>query len=105
MLGAILGPGWYAGFVGMNPLRRGHHYGEDPALLCELHVEHEDGSVEVIASDERWRATTGPLEYSDLLMGERYDARRELGAVDARDRRYTRATPPCSSPSARSRCG
>ena len=26
-------------------------------------------------------ATTGPLVYSDLLMGERYDARRELGAV------------------------
>ncbi len=80
VLGAILGPGWYAGFVGMNPLRRGNHYGEDPALLCELHVEHDDGSVQVIASDESWRAATGPLEYSDLLMGERYDARRELGA-------------------------
>jgi alpha-L-rhamnosidase len=79
VLGAILGPGWYAGFVGMNPLRRGNHYGEDPALLCELHIEHDDGSIEVIASDERWCATTGPLEYSDLLMGERYDARRELG--------------------------
>ena len=64
----------------MNPLRRGNHYGEDPALLCELHVEHEDGSVQVIASDARWRAAAGPLEYSDLLMGERYDARRELGA-------------------------
>ena len=63
-----------------NPLRRGNHYGEDPALLCELHIEHDDGSVEVIASDERWRATTGPIEYSDLLMGERYDARRELGS-------------------------
>ena len=56
----------------------------DPALLCELHLEHEDGSVEVIASDAEWRATTGPIEYSDLLMGERYDARRELGAVDRR---------------------
>jgi alpha-L-rhamnosidase len=83
VLGAILGPGWYAGFVGMNPLRRGNHYGEDPALLCELHVEHEDGSVQVIASDADWRATTGPLGYSDLLMGERYDARRELGAWSA----------------------
>ena len=80
VLGAILGPGWYAGFVGMNPLRRGNHYGEDPALLCELHVEHDDGSVRVIGSDESWRAATGPLEYSDLLVGERYDARRELGA-------------------------
>ena len=64
-------------------MRRGNHYGRDPALLCELHLEHEDGSVEVIASDAQWRATTGPLEFSDLLMGERYDARRELGAWTA----------------------
>ena len=79
VLGAILGPGWYAGFIGFDPLRRGNHYGRDPALLCELRLEHADGSVEVIASDAEWRATTGPIEYSDLLMGERYDARRELG--------------------------
>ena len=34
----------------------------------------------MIATDGSWRATTGPFVYSDLLMGERYDARRELGA-------------------------
>ena len=33
----------------------------------------------MVASDERWRATTGPIRYSDLLHGEHYDARRELG--------------------------
>ena len=55
VLGAILGDGWYAGFVGMNPLRPGNHYGEDPALLCELHLEHDDGSVEV----DRQRRSAG----------------------------------------------
>ena len=55
VLGAILGDGWYAGFVGMNPLRPGNHYGDEPELLCELHIEHEDGSARSIASDERWR--------------------------------------------------
>ena len=79
VLGAILGPGWYAGFIGFDPLRRGNHYGRDPALLCELHLEHDDGRVEVIASDAAWQATTGPIEYSDMLMGERWDARREPG--------------------------
>ena len=83
VLGAILGPGWYAGFIGFNPLRRGNHYGRDPALLCELHLEHEDGTVEVVASDAQWQATLGPIEYSDFLMGERYDARRELAAWTA----------------------
>ena len=48
-----------------------------PELLCELHLEYADGVREVVASDERWRATTGPIRYSDLLHGEHYDARRD----------------------------
>jgi alpha-L-rhamnosidase len=78
-LGAIVGEGWYAGYVGFDAKRAGAHYGRTPQLLAELHVEHADGSRTVIATDERWRATTGPILYSDLLHGERYDARIELG--------------------------
>jgi alpha-L-rhamnosidase len=83
VLGAILGDGWYAGCVGFDARRRGSHYGTDPQLLCELHVEHADGRREVVGSDAAWRATTGPIVYADLLMGERRDARRELGAWSA----------------------
>jgi alpha-L-rhamnosidase len=79
VLGAILGDGWYAGFVGFDARRPGNHYGKEPELLCELHLERPDGTVEIIASDQHWESATGPLVYSDLLMGERYDARRELG--------------------------
>jgi alpha-L-rhamnosidase len=79
VLGAILGDGWYAGMIGFDPRRAGNHYGTEPELLCELHLDHPDGSKTVVCSDGAWRATTGPLVYSDLLMGERYDARRELG--------------------------
>jgi alpha-L-rhamnosidase len=32
----------------------------------------------VVATDGSWRVAAGPLVYSDLLMGERYDARRAL---------------------------
>jgi alpha-L-rhamnosidase len=78
VLGAILGDGWYAGFVGFDLKRAGAHYGKRPELLCELHLHYEDGSSDVVASDEHWRATTGPIRYSDLLHGEHYDARREL---------------------------
>jgi alpha-L-rhamnosidase len=80
VLGAILGDGWYAGFVGFDARQPGNHYGRDPQLLCELHLEHADGSREIVGSDGGWRTATGPLRYSDMLMGERYDARRELGA-------------------------
>jgi alpha-L-rhamnosidase len=76
-LTAILGDGWWCGFVGFDLKRAGAHYGTHPELLCELHLEHADGTLEVIASDESWEATTGPIRYSDLLHGEYYDARRE----------------------------
>src|SRR3712207_8368085 len=36
-----------------------------------------------VASDGSWRATTGPIRYSDLLHGEYYDARRELDGWDS----------------------
>jgi alpha-L-rhamnosidase len=79
VLSAVVGDGWYAGMVGFDSRRRGNHYGREPELLCELHVEYADGTREVFVSDGQWEATTGPLLYSDLLMGERCDARRQPG--------------------------
>jgi alpha-L-rhamnosidase len=89
-LSAIVGDGWYAGFVGFDARRAGNHYGVEPELLCELHIERADGAREIVASDKDWTWTDGPIVYSDLLAGERYDARRELGpwhpvAIQPRD--------------------
>lgn len=78
VIGAILGEGWYSGRVGHNQRRAGNHYGGRPALLCELHLHHDDGRVDVIASDDTWQTRQGPICYSDFLMGECYDARLEL---------------------------
>ena len=78
ILGAILGHGWYAGFVGFVPNRRGAHYGARPQLLAQLNVEYEDGTQESIATDGSWRRSTGPILYSDFLIGESYDARVEM---------------------------
>ena len=100
-LGAILGDGWYAGMIGNAPRQAGNHYGREPQLLCELHLEHPDGVVEIIASDGRWEATTGPLVYSDLLMGERCDARRPIGPwnpVTVTPRDATRLVPERAQP-------
>ena len=111
VLAAIVGDGWWSGFVGFDLKRAGAHYGTHPELLCELHIEHEDGTLDVVAGDELWRATTGPIRYSDLLHGEYYDARRELGGWTdpdyddsaGRPCAYASATASRSSPSARSR--
>ena len=77
-LGAILGDGWYAGFVGFDPKQAGAHYGTSPQLLAQLNVEYEDGSTQSIATDGSWRSSTGPILFSDLLAGESYDAREEM---------------------------
>ncbi len=48
--------------------------------LVQIEIEYGDGSRETVVSDGSWQATTGPILSSDMLMGETYDARRELGA-------------------------
>ncbi len=80
-LSAILGTGWYAGYLGFA----GQYglYGTRPQLLARLHIEYDDGATETIVSDDAWRAATGPILYSDFLMGESYDARAELPGWDA----------------------
>src|SRR5918999_336381 len=77
-LGAVLGDGWFAGFVGFDPKHRGALYGPRPQLLAQLDVEYEDGTTASLATEGSWRCSTGPILFSDLLMGESYDARREM---------------------------
>lgn len=74
-LGAVVGTGWYAGYIGMFGKEL---YGDNPHLLLELHVEYEDGSSEKWVTDDTWKTTVGPIEYSDMLMGETYDARKVM---------------------------
>jgi len=75
-LGSVLGHGWFSGRVG----RGGYQiYGYDPQLMMQMHVEYEDGSMELLATDGSWKASFGPIVSSDFLLGEVYDARQELG--------------------------
>jgi alpha-L-rhamnosidase len=74
-IGALLGDGWYRGFVGGHGWR--NVYGERLALLAELHITYTGGRHEVVTTDSKWKATTGPVRWSDLYDGEAYDARLE----------------------------
>jgi len=76
-MGAILGDGWFAGYVGGG--RKEHEYKEEPRLSLQLFLEYADGTTEVVTTGEDWKATYGPILESDLQMGEAYDARRDLG--------------------------
>ena len=82
-IGAILANGWYAGYVGFAPMHKKRardraFYGQTPALLAQLEIEYEDGKIQTVATDKNWKASTGPIRKTDILMGETYDARLEM---------------------------
>jgi len=77
VIAAILGDGWYSGYVGYKPER--DHYGKNLRLRCNLML---DGMNPVLATDATWKASTGPIVTSDFLMGEVYDARLEQPGWD-----------------------
>jgi len=86
-LGAVVAEGWYSGYVGYGllvgygPNKVGRYfYGKTPAFLAQLEIDYTDGTHETVVTDETWRVTgQGPTREADLIMGEAYDARAELG--------------------------
>lgn len=73
VIDALVGPGWYAGHLGIcGP----YHYGTSLAFRAELHIQYSDGSTAVIGTGEQWRVSDSPVLSSDIYMGETYDARR-----------------------------
>lgn len=82
-VGAIVGDGWYAGYVGYG--NRREHYGSKIRAIVQLDIEFADGSRETVASGHDWKAAVGPIKESDFLMGETYDARQEVGGWDRGD--------------------
>lgn len=73
--GAILGDGWGVGHIAWTGRQ---HYADRPQLFAQIVVEFLDGTRQIIPTDETWKVTYGPILEADMLMGESYDARREL---------------------------
>lgn len=75
-IGAMLGDGWYRGFLVWENNR--NVWGEKLALLSQLIIKYEDGTEQIIVTDETWKANNnGPVRENDLYNGETYDARLE----------------------------
>ena len=74
-IGAMLGDGWYRGYLGFFGQR--NLYGRRLALRLQLDIRYQDGRTDRIVSDPEWKTTTGPVLASDIYGGESYDAGRE----------------------------
>src|SRR5208282_3096237 len=78
-IGAILANGWYSGHIGNGGYQ---FFGRMPAFLAQLEVTYDDGSTKTIVTDSSWKSYLSPILSSDFMMGEDYDARREVKGWD-----------------------
>jgi alpha-L-rhamnosidase len=70
-LGSILGNGFY------NPAKYWTAAYGTPRFLTQIYITFEDGTEQVIVSDESWKAAESPILMDMVYYGEHYDARKE----------------------------
>ena len=80
-LSALVGRGWYAGYVGY--FHQEHCYGDRAALCLDLYLDYADGTTQVISTGSDWGVTSSELLDSEFLKGERCDETRPAGEVHA----------------------
>lgn len=66
-----VGNGWYKGILGF--FNQGDHYGKRTALIAQVCITYDDGTTEMVCTDETWLSTTGPHRYNDIYHGEVLD--------------------------------
>ncbi len=75
VIGVILADGWWTGRVGTTA--DCCQYGDTIGLLLDAEITYSDGTKEFF-SGEQGVSGTGPIVFSDLFVGEKYDAGREM---------------------------
>jgi alpha-L-rhamnosidase len=73
--GAMLGSGWYRGYVGFEGQR--NVYGNELALLFQLVINYKNGGSDTICSDGNWKTAGGEVRHSEIYNGETVDHRKE----------------------------
>lgn len=59
-------------------------YGE-PAAIAQLEIDYQDGSREIIATDETWQTRPSPIVKNGVYSGEVFDARKAVADWAAPD--------------------
>lgn len=76
-VGVLLGDGWYNCFTAEVWNFAQAPWRDDVKLLLQIHLDFEDGTQQVIATDPTWRVAMSPITFNGLRNGEYYDARLE----------------------------
>ncbi len=67
MLSILLGNGWYKGRFGFSDPERKEYYGSEWKLIAEIHIAYQDGTNEVVGTDETWSVKRSNLWFSKHL--------------------------------------
>lgn len=70
-IAVTVGKGWYKGSLGFDS--RKNIYGDHVAAIAQLEIIFPDGSKQMIATDDSWQCTTGPIRSSEIYHGETID--------------------------------
>ena len=73
-VGVMLGNGWYS-HDGKSPGRQ--PFADSPQLILQMNVDFTDGTSMSVVSDDKWKASGGPITANEICIGEHYDARLE----------------------------
>lgn len=72
---AIVGKGWYRSRLSHDKDRwHGENMKKPAALLAQLEITYEDGSTQVIITDENWNVAESEVRASTIYYGEVLDA-------------------------------
>ena len=95
----VLGDGWYKGVYGLSIHEE--NYGDRLAALAEIHIWYQDGTEEIIGTDESWQARRSQIVESGIYPGEVWDATLDTSGrfgVKPIDLGYERLSPRLSPP-------
>jgi alpha-L-rhamnosidase len=81
VLGVVLADGWFRGQTGVT--RAADQWGSRLALLAQLRLTHDDGSVTTLGTGPGWRSALGHVVAADLIAGEQWDLTRRKHGWDA----------------------
>lgn len=81
VLGLMLGNGWFNPYPKWWDPYRMQWFGSKRALL-QLHIDYEDGTSQIVATDDFWQTAPGPVLFSCVYDGEVYDATQERPGWD-----------------------
>lgn len=75
VIGAVIGNGWYRGFLAWGGNK--DIYGKSLALLLQVNIIYSDGTSESIITNETWKSSPGSIRFAEIYHGETIDAQEE----------------------------